>query len=38
MELESSFLCSQEPVTGRYPEAGESFSAQLPTLFLEDPF
>jgi len=29
--------CLQKPATGPYPEASES-NAQLPTLFLQDPF
>jgi len=37
METESSFPCSQEPVTGCYPDSDES-SPHLPTLPPQDIF
>jgi len=35
METEVSLLCSQEPVTGLYPEPDES-SQHFPILFLQN--
>jgi len=37
MEPRGSLLCSQEPITGPYPESDAS-SLHLATLFLKDPF
>jgi hypothetical protein len=37
MEPEDSLLCSQEPVTGPYPEPDESSTYNL-ILFHQDPF
>jgi len=37
METECSLPCSQEPVTGPYPESNDS-SAHIPNLYPQDPF
>jgi len=37
MEIESSLLCSQVPVTGSYPEP-DACSPQISTKFPQDPF
>jgi hypothetical protein len=37
MEPGGSLLCSQESITGPYPELDKS-SPKLPTIFPEDPF